>query len=153
MWGRWGGLTTGLCTSQKALSWLSRIFLSVLSFFLSILHMRSVRVRHTACINVTCSNWIRMEGWDSLEIIISLYVHHFWTIFKLMCSKLLARASAPVSECVCVCVCLYCYLCVHTAAPPTFGRLCRQILKHGWYSFVQCGWLRTVQLPLVHYMC
>ena len=88
--------------------------------------MRSVRVRNTACsspgINITCSNWIRMEGWererDSLEIIISLYVHHFLTIFKLMCSKLLARASAPVSECVCacacacVCVCVYVYVCV-----------------------------------------
>lgn len=30
-------LTTGLCTSQNALSWLSRIFLSILSLFLSTL--------------------------------------------------------------------------------------------------------------------
>lgn len=35
-------LTTGLWTSQKALSWLSRIFLSILSFFLSILQNRAV---------------------------------------------------------------------------------------------------------------
>lgn len=57
MGGRWGRrlpivhahrLTTGLWTSQKALSWLSRIFLSVLSFFLSILQMSSVSVRNTA---------------------------------------------------------------------------------------------------------
>lgn len=38
--GACGRLTTGLWTSQKALSWLSRIFLSVLSFFLSILQVR-----------------------------------------------------------------------------------------------------------------
>ena len=41
-----GLLTTGRWTSQKALSWLSRIFLSVLSFFLSILHTRSVGERN-----------------------------------------------------------------------------------------------------------
>jgi len=41
-------LTTGLWTSQKALSWLSRIFLSVLSFFLSILQRRSSNVRISA---------------------------------------------------------------------------------------------------------
>lgn len=33
-------LTTGLCTSQNALSWLSRIFLSILSLFLSTLRER-----------------------------------------------------------------------------------------------------------------
>lgn len=38
-------LTTGRWTSQKALSWLSRIFLSILSFFLSILQMRSASLR------------------------------------------------------------------------------------------------------------
>lgn len=35
-------LTTGLCTSQNALSWLSRIFLSILSLFLSTLWRRDL---------------------------------------------------------------------------------------------------------------
>lgn len=59
-------LTTGLWTSQKALSWLSRIFLSVLSFFLSILRVRSDGVRKMARgspgISVRGGSRIRMEG-------------------------------------------------------------------------------------------
>lgn len=59
-------LTTGLWTSQKALSWLSRIFLSVLSFFLSILRVRSGSVRKMARgspgISVRSGSRIRMGG-------------------------------------------------------------------------------------------
>lgn len=46
--------TTGRWTSQKALSWLSRIFLSVLSFFLSILQnqrntkLQDINIKQTA---------------------------------------------------------------------------------------------------------
>lgn len=48
-------LTTGLCTSQKALSWLSRIFLSILSLFLSTLltsqQWRVSSVNHSASVD------------------------------------------------------------------------------------------------------